>query len=306
MNDLQQRISDYLENCHYQKNLNEKTIRAYRTDLKQFLNFMKQTDLSLSRQNLTNYITYLHKEYSPKSAKRKIASLKAFFNYMEYEDFINENPFSKIKIKFQEPFLLPRTISSQNLQKIFSYAYINADSKESTEYQKKTACRDVAVIELLFAAGLWVSELCSLRYEDVNLKQGTIRIYGKGAKERIVQITNSDVIEALKHYQSYFNMQMFTCGYFFVNRLQHRLSEQSVRFMIRKFSVCAGVREHITPHMFRHTFATLLLEEDVDIRYIQQILGHSSIMTTQIYTHVSSAKQRDILTMKHPRNKMIF
>ncbi len=108
----------------------------------------------------------------------------------------------------------------------------------------------------------------------------------------------------LENYKYTFAAKIDNTGYFFVNRLQHRLSEQSVRFMINKYVSIAGLSSHITPHMFRHSFATLLLEEDVDIRYIQQLLGHSSIITTQIYTHVASKKQRDILTTKHPRNKI--
>ncbi|MNJ64298.1 Tyrosine recombinase XerD [compost metagenome] len=133
---------------------------------------------------------------------------------------------------------------------------------------------------------------------------GLVRIYGKGAKERIIIISNPDVLAALKNYKTAFNQQIEDIGYFFINRVNNRLSEQSVRLMIIKYTKKANIAEHLTPHMFRHSFATLLLEEDVDIRYIQQILGHSSITTTQIYTHVSTKKQNDILTLKHPRNRL--
>lgn len=135
--------------------------------------------------------------------------------------------------------------------------------------------------------------------------QNTVCVYGKGSKERIVQIENADVLAALKRYKQIKKVGMNDCEFFFVNRLGNRLSEQSVRFMIRKYAIQAGIESKITPHMFRHTFATLLLEEDVDIRYIQQLLGHSSIQTTQIYTHVSLNKQKSILIAKHPRNRMI-
>ena len=106
------------------------------------------------------------------------------------------------------------------------------------------------------------------------------------------------------NYQHSYSKQIEETGWFFLNRLGNRLSDQSVRFMINKYCQMAGIQLHITPHMFRHSFATLLLEEDVDIRYIQQLLGHSSITTTQIYTHATSKKQKDILTAKHPRNKI--
>lgn len=303
MHNLQQLITYYLDFCKYQKTLNEKSLKAYRIDLTQYAEYMSNTDMELNRSNLTAYIATLHKDYKPKSAKRKIASLKAFFSYLEYEEFLAENPFLKIKVKFQEPVLLPRTIPTQNIQKLFQTTY-QLLAKATTPYQERVLTRDIAVLELLFSTGLRVSELCSLNCNDIDLEQGTVRIYGKGSKERIIQITNPYVIKALISYRSLSYEQLQNADFFFCNRLVHRLSEQSVRFMIKRYAKLADIPEPITPHMFRHTFATLLLEEDVDIRYIQNILGHSSIMTTQIYTHVTSYKQRDILTTKNPRNKI--
>lgn len=305
MNDLQQLITHYLEFCKYQKTLNDKTIKAYSIDLAQYADYMAKTDMQLNRSNLTAYIINLHKSYKPKSAKRKIASLKAFFSYLEYEDILPENPFSKIKVKFQEPVLLPRTIPIQNIEKLFQTAY-QLLAKAATTCQKQMHIRDIAVLELLFSTGLRVSELCSLHNKDIDLKQGLIRIYGKGSKERMIQIANPNVINALTAYHNLNCEQLCHTDFFFCNRLGHRLSEQSVRFMINHYAESANIMEHITPHMFRHTFASLLLEEDVDIRYIQHILGHSSITTTQIYTHVADSKQRDILAEKNPRNKIMI
>ena len=168
-------------------------------------------------------------------------------------------------------------------------------------YGTFVALRDRAILETLFATGIRVSELCSLKVKDISIDDGVIKIMGKGAKERIVQIRNSEVISSLQRYQT---SNKFESEYFFVNRQAARISEQSVRFMIRRLCNTADVPQHITPHMFRHSFATLLLEEDVDIRYIQRMLGHSSIQTTQIYTQVTMEKQRQILTLKHPRNKI--
>ena len=149
-----------------------------------------------------------------------------------------------------------------------------------------------------------ISELCSLKPADIDLESKTILIYGKGSKERILQIGNGEVIAALSLYQDTFREDISICGYYFVNRRHNRLSDQSVRFMINRYAELAGIDQHLTPHMFRHSFATLLLEQDVDIRYIQRMLGHSSISTTEIYTHVSNVKQKDILYNKHPRNLM--
>jgi site-specific recombinase XerD len=175
-----------------------------------------------------------------------------------------------------------------------------------SEYQSKILSRDIAVIELLFATGIRISELCSLKPSDIDLESQNVLIYGKGSKERMIQIGSMDVINALTEYQAIYKNEIENCNYYFVNRRKQKLSEQSVRFMIKKHTNIAAINQHITPHMFRHSFATLLLEEDVDIRYIQKMLGHSSITTTQIYTHVSIEKQKDILTTKHPRNFMVI
>ena len=303
MNTLRSYISEYIEYCEYRKRLDSKTLKAYKIDLKQFEIFC--TDLSdcFAKNIVDDFITNLHKQYKPKTVKRKIASLKAFFHHMEYKELLNENPFTKLEIRFREAKLLPKTIPFHSIQTFLSTLYAQKELAES-EYQLRCCIRDIAVIELLFATGMRISELCSLKPSDIDFESSNILIYGKGAKERIIQLGNQEVIAALVLYQETFKKNIEVCGYFFVNRLQHKLSEQSVRFMINHYAELAGISQHITPHMFRHSFATLLLEQDVDIRYIQRMLGHSSISTTEIYTHVSSTKQKDILTNKHPRNQM--
>lgn len=303
MNTLRNYISEYIEYCEYRKRLDSKTLKAYKIDLKQFEIFC--TDLSdcFAKNVVDDFITNLHKQYKPKTVKRKIASLKAFFHHMEYKELLNENPFTKLDIRFREAKLLPKTIPFHSIQTFLSTLYAQKELAES-EYQLRCCIRDIAVIELLFATGMRISELCSLKPSDIDFESSNILIYGKGAKERIIQLGNQEVIAALVLYQETFKKDIKYCGYFFVNRLQHKLSEQSVRFMINHYAELAGISQHITPHMFRHSFATLLLEQNVDIRYIQRMLGHSSISTTEIYTHVSSTKQKDILVHKHPRNFM--
>ena len=170
-----------------------------------------------------------------------------------------------------------------------------------TPYQEKKTLRDIAVVETLFSTGIRISELCSLKKTDVNLYDGSILIFGKGSKERLIQIGNNDVLQLLIKYQSAFCNEIEETNHFFVNTNSSSLSDQSVRRMLRKYTALAGIQLHITPHMFRHTFATSLLEADVDIRYIQEMLGHSSINVTEIYTHVALSKQKDILQNKHPR-----
>lgn len=298
---LENYIKNYLEYCRYRKRLDHKTIKAYQIDLKQYNNFCSEIPKCLSKELIDNYITHLHKHYKSKTVKRKIASLKAFFHHMEYKEIIHDNPFANLEIRFREAKLLPKTIPLHSIQSFLTTLYTQKELS-TTEYQKRCCIRDIAVIELLFATGMRISELCSLKPSDIDLQNNSILIYGKGAKERIIHIGNPEVISALECYQHEFYTDISICGYFFVNRLQHKLSDQSVRYMINHYATLANINQHITPHMFRHSFATLLLEQDVDIRYIQQMLGHSSISTTEIYTHVSKLKQKEILEQKHPRN----
>lgn len=304
MNNLQTIIADYLDFCKNQKRLDSKTLRAYRIDLAQFsARIAKENVSDISTDILERFIADLHRSYKPKTVKRKLASIKALFRYMEYRDYIAVTPFNKIYVKFREPVLLPKTIPLTVIEKLLSTIYIQREKAE-TFYKRRSALRDAAVIEMLFATGMRISELCSLKSENVDLREYSVLIYGKGSKERCLQIGNADVRRILNEYYSEFQKEISCCGYFFVNQCNHPLSDQAVRRMIRHYASLAGVDLHITPHMFRHTFATSLLEADVDIRYIQEMLGHSSINITQIYTHVTMAKQMDILATKHPRKDL--
>ncbi len=301
MDNLQTMMEHYFEFCQYQKRLDSKTLKAYKIDLRQFLSRIAAANVSdITPGVLESYIALLHQTYKPKTVKRKIASIKAFFRYLEYKDYISITPFNKIQIKFREPIILPKTIPLHTLETLLTTVY-RQRSQARTPYQEKNTLRDIAVLELLFATGMRISELCSLKAENVDLNDCNILIYGKGAKERRIQIGNPDVCAVLKEYKQEFQEEIENCCHFFVNQAGRPLSDQAVRRMIQKYTSLASINLHITPHMFRHTFATSLLEADVDIRYIQEMLGHSSINITQIYTHVALAKQKDILSTKHPR-----
>ena len=293
---LQSEINNYVAVCENLKGLSKLTIKAYKIDLKQYQEYANDLDW-LSKECMTTYIDHLYKAYSPKSAKRKIACLKAFYRYLEMEDIIEYNPFHKIKIKYREPLVLPKTIPLNDIKNILVFSY-NQKEDSKTVVQRKTRLRDVLILEMLFSTGMRVSEISHLSVDDINLIDGTIRIFGKGSKERIMCLTNESVLKLLTEY---INTKNKTSSCMFTNRLGNRLSEQSIRNMVNNYACAAGVTQHITPHMFRHTFATSLLEADVDIRYIQEMLGHSSINITEIYTHVTVSKQRDILATKHPR-----
>lgn len=290
----------YLVVCKALKGLSNLTLKAYSIDLKQFCGFMNCRDC-FDKNELNSYINMLHSLYKPKSAKRKIACVKAFYRYMEIEDIIDFNPFHKIIIKYKEPIKLPRTIPLICIQNMLTYAY-KQHSVSFTAYQKAITLRNIVVLELLFSTGMRVSEVSNLKISDIDFGDNTIRIFGKGSKERIMCISR----DLSKTISNYLTVHSCKTNYLLVNRLGNRLSEQSIRYMVNDYANAVGAPLHITPHMFRHTFATELHNEDVDIRYIQQFLGHSSIATTQIYTHISTSKTREILESKHPRNRMKF
>lgn len=308
---LAEAIKNFKFHCEFEKNLSQKTLQAYTIDLNQFESYehfamMRINDFD--KNILKEYIKYLYEQqFKAKTIKRKLAVIKTFFTYLEFDEIILVSPFRKMNISIKEPKLLPKTMDLKEIRRMLKHIYVYKDNHIDKEnYSYKAIVRDLAVIEILFSTGMRVSELCNIKYKDVNIQTGNIKIYGKGSKERVIQICDNEVKKILREYQSLFKDQLLKQEYYFLNRLHNKLSEQSVRFMIKKYQKESGLIKHITPHMFRHSFATLLLEEGVDIRYIQHMLGHSSISTTQIYTRVNMKQQRKILNSKHPRRGFCF
>mgnify|MGYP005748907635 FL=1 len=290
----------YLEYCEYRKELDPKTLKAYRIDLRQFFDFL-HVDVP-GKAEIERYITYLHKTFKQKTVKRKIASVKAFYNYLEQEEIFEENPLRKIRVKFKEQMTLPRIIPRRDIEKLLNSMYRYLKTVRVAE--RKGALRDLAVVELCFATGARVYEISNLREENVDLESGVLKFMGKGGKERYIQIGSKALVKFLKKYCREHEESIRRSGFFFVNENGERYREQSIRRMLRKYTERAGIRRKITPHMFRHSFATYLIEEGVDISCVQQLLGHSSIRTTQIYIHVATQKQAEILKALHPRNRM--
>lgn len=297
---LRDKMTSYLNFCKYRKELDQKTLKAYRIDLRQYFDFICSDDLD--KERIEEYITELHKKYKQKTVKRKIASLKAYYNYLEEEEIISENPFRKIKVKFKEVITLPRIIPREEIEQLLNYMYGCLDKNNVSNY--KYCLRDVAVVEVFFATGARVYEISNIRADSINLNTGLIRIMGKGGKERYIQISNASILAILKRYYAENEQSIKKSGYFFVNNRESRYTEQSIRLMLKKYTKLAGINRNITPHMFRHSFATYLIEEGVDVSCVQQILGHSSIKTTQIYIHIAAKKQAEILKEMHPRNSM--
>lgn len=304
---LAEAISQFLFHCRYEKNLNPKTLKAYATDLRQMDEFLAHgrgiDAVSLvDKSELRAYIRHLHATLAARSLKRKVATMKSLFHFLEREDTIPVSPFRKMDVRIREARRLPRTVPLDQITRLFRHVHTAHAAAPEGSYRRETLVRDLAVLETLFATGARVAEVCSLGPEDVDLGRGRIRILGKGARERIVQLCHPQAIAALREYSRQPRDHVPT--WFFSNRSGRRLSEQSVRTMLRRHAVAAGLHLHVTPHMLRHSVATLLHEEGVDIRYIQHLLGHRSIATTQIYTEVGEGSQRRMLLRHHPRRRV--
>lgn len=293
-------IAKYLDLAKYGKKLSFNTLKAYRIDLQQFSEFTQGT--LADKEKLSQYVKHLNQHFAPRSVKRKLASVRAFYHTLSENGTLKVNPFDTFHIHIQSPQQLPRVIPRKIIHDLLQSAY--------SSYTKgaRNVLRDIVVLELLFSTGLRVSELCSLSNTNFLLNDDGLQllINGKGMKERFIQITTPELLKVIKLYCQEYSKEIHNQGAILYNRQARPLSPQSVRRIIRKYLRKINVTSRITPHMFRHTFATSLLEEGMNIRYIQSLLGHSSISTTQIYTHVTTRQQTLLLAEMHPRGKMSF
>lgn len=303
---LSDAIGVFLQHCRLERGLSELTLNAYKLDLCQF---QQQQDRMLlvtgiDKLVIRAYLGYLDTKYKPRSIKRKLASLKSFFTFLEQEEHIETSPFRKLRLRLERAKSLPRTLSISSITKLLQSAYESRNKVpiESKSYQ--AASRDIAVLETLFSTGVRVSELCKLRVTDVDLKHRQLLVMGKGKRERVIPLCDQATLNSLRNYRDQYACFWESDSSFFLNRDKQPLSDQSVRQIIKKYQRLACIPEDATPHMFRHTIATLLLENGVDIRNIQTLLGHSSLAVTEIYTHVSLSAQRQALGKRHPRSKL--
>ncbi len=300
MKSLSESIAAYLEAGKYERKLSPDTLKAYRIDLRQFSEFVNGTwpDHDL----LSGYIKHLNQNFAPRSVKRKLASVRAFYHELKLSGALDENPFDKLHIRIQAPKQLPRIIPNQIVHDLLQSAY------DTYTPSHRDVLRGIVVLELLFSTGLRVSELCALSKDTFLLENSGLRLLvnGKGSKERILQIATPELLRLAQTYYREFHAEIQAQGAILFNQRGKPLPPQSVRRIIQKYLNKVGIELHITPHMFRHTFATSLLEAGMDIRYVQSLLGHSSISTTQICTHVTTAQQTLLLSEKHPRGKMSF
>ncbi|HPI75316.1 MAG TPA: tyrosine-type recombinase/integrase [bacterium] len=311
-------ILEYLKTLEHERNLSPRTIAAYRFDLGQFLTAVGNLDvLDITTAHIRDYIEGLTDNNAEESTiKRKIASLKAFFNFLESEETIDVTPMRKIHKRYKTKKTLPRVLASSEIKRLLRAPLLlekrivknNKRSRDTySHYGRQNQCiRDKAILEVLFSTGMRIGELSALNTDCYDAKTHTVRIMGKGNKERVLYFSSEEVTESLRRYIGVRKPSNPTDKALFLNRYGERLSIYSVENIFKKYKALGRIKGGHTPHALRHTMATMLLENGADIRAVQEILGHSSIVTTQIYTQVSTNHKKKVLLKYNQRNRMII
>ena len=288
--------SAFIRHCQSIRKLSPHTIRAYELDLARFSHFLgrRATVAACDKTTIHDYVRHLFDERALKesSVKRHLATLRSFFHWLEEDDGGIEDPFRGARIRIRMPKRLPRVIARADLRRLLLHERPHSLA-DLTAY---------VATELLFATGMRVSELAGLLDAAVDVEDGTITIVGKGNRQRRVFVPD-ELKSLLRDYR--IARASFAAETFLVNSRGEPASPQMIRRLIRLHGERSAVRDRVTPHMFRHSVATYLLEEGVDIRYVQRLLGHRSISTTEIYTHVADAALKVRITERHPRRGII-
>lgn len=294
---LKRDIEDYITYVTIIRGLTSKTIKAYQSDLDNFFYWIRQNKYKMISQNhILKYFDFLRNAKSLKNTtmQRKYIVLKSFFHHHSKDELINE------KYKFNCGKRLPKIISNTDVQMLLNT--IDSELTEYNNYKNKFVIRDNALIELLFSLGLRISEISNIKLKDLDIESRTILIRGKRNSQRNLYISNDIVVDKIINWLNIRNSFSPNCDSFFVNKYGNKLSIYGIGNIFYKYRDLAKINPSSTPHYLRHTFATQLLENGADIRSVQEILGHSNIATTEIYTHVSVKRKKDILVKYNPRN----
>lgn len=285
---------DPFENFFYflevEREYSKNTISAYKNDLKTFKEFLKGNDpLKITKRDIFEFLMELsRKRLKPTSLRRKISSIRSFYSFLLKEGRIEKDPTVDISLPKKDK-KLPEVLSVDEIEKI-----LNAISRDSFKGK-----RDRAMVELLYSCGLRVSELTGLKVKDIDMKNGFLKCFGKGSKERIVPF-GERAREVLKDYLLDRDKRNIQSEYLFVSRRGERILRQFINAILNKYAKKARIRKRVHPHMLRHSFATHLLERGADLRSVQELLGHVDISTTQIYTHLTKERLREIYLSSHP------
>jgi integrase/recombinase XerC/integrase/recombinase XerD len=299
-------VHSYINTLKTEKNLSSKSIKAYLSDLSCIIQWLKENNISsLDAKTLREYINWLQstKQLKDSSIKRKYITIKSFFKYLVNTKALDISPLENTKITFKTAKKLPKTLPTIDIVRLLKSPVLEFDNLK-TEFRKNICIRNNAIIELLYCTGVRIGELVGIDLKDLNIAEQTLLIHGKGRKERMLFISSVQVMEILKKWLEVRPLFNPTCQSLFINKMGGTLSIYTIEDIYSKYVQLAGIENHSTPHYLRHTFATELLSNGADIRAVQEILGHSSITTTQIYTEVSTERKKQVLLKYNNRNNL--
>jgi integrase/recombinase XerC len=293
---MEELIDKYIEYLDIEKGASHHTLRNYRKDLIDFREFIGSVDINrIDNIYIRGYLGVLYKRKNKKSTiLRRLSSIRSFFRFLVNKGYINKNP----AVLVSSPKKENRLAKFASVDEIFRLLSIPDDNNP-------LGARNKAILELLYATGMRVSELTNLKIGNVDLNSMIVKVYGKGRKERIIPI-GSKARNSLKVYLSLRNTLLKNnedIGWLFLNYRGGRLTSRSVRRMLNRYILESAITKRLTPHSIRHSFATHLLDAGADLRSIQELLGHSSLSTTQRYTHVSIDRLMEVYDKSHPRSK---
>jgi len=306
MDNIKEHLNSYISSLKTERNLSEKSIKAYYSDLSSLINWLTENNYpSITHSQINFYIEWLQnsKKLKDSSIKRHYVTIKSFFKYLINNKLISYSPFENYRISFKTSKVLPKTLSALEIQRLLKSPVEELKTLNS-EFRRKVCIRNIAIIELLYCLGLRIGELVSIYIEDIDLDEQTVLIHGKGRKERILFISSNEVMEKIKNWLNVRDSFKPSSNSIFINKYGTQLSIFSVEDIFYKYRLLAGIDNRSTPHFLRHTFATQLLSNGADLRAVQEILGHSSITTTQIYTEVSTERKKQVLLKFNARNNI--
>lgn len=291
MSELLDKFIDYLE---YERNYSHNTVIAYENNINKFIEYLNEQKINninkIDYTFMRSYLNHLYElKYSSKSICRHISSLRSFFKYLKNEDIIKSNPMTLItNPKVEKNF--PKYITYEDIEKILS---ISDDTS--------IGIRDSLILELLYVTGIRVSELVNIKIQDIDFSERKIKIMGKGSKERYTLYGSRCENLLKKYFKIRSNFIKYPIDFLIVSKTGRQINTREIRYIINRLSKKAGINMNISPHTFRHTFATHLLNEGADLRSVQELLGHENLSTTTIYTHLSNERLRTEYLHAHPR-----
>lgn len=320
MEDIHHICTNYLKVCSNAKNLSKHTLKAYQIDFEQFQKCIGiQTDISsINKKHIIKFHDYLSSmDLAPSSIKRKLVSLKAMFKWLELEEVIVVSPFNKVRTNIKLPRTLPKNIPASKLHKLIKrsklelgikYYEIYCAEEISSLITTAKSLNKLTVlisIELMLCTGMRVCELSGIEISSIDIVERRIKLLGKGSRERFVYLPDTETCQLVKSYLQARLILIPETNNFLINSRGKPASTQFLRKLLREIAQRSSIEIHVTPHMLRHSAACELIEAGLDIRFVQRLLGHSSISTTEIYTHISDTLLRDKISQANVRKRVM-